>query len=99
MNNSATKTDRLDMPRQLRMDPTLSRQIRARADLSCRRIQDYLLFLIQLGLKHENECMVKAEDVGSRQFASEFVRQPYLPMSGGVSPRRVKSDRRKAGAA
>lgn len=92
------RTDRLDIPKQLRVDQTLGRQIRARADLSHRSIQGYLLFLIHLGLKHEPEYAGKAENAGISQMPSEFVSQPYLPMSVGVSPRRNKSERRKVSA-
>lgn len=65
------RTDRLDMPRQLRVDETLGRHVRTNAELSHRSIQHYLLYLITLGIKHENECLNKAEGVGPRRVQSD----------------------------
>lgn len=94
------RTDRLDMPRQLRMDESMGRNIRARAELSHRSIQHYLLHLIALGLKHEDECLRKAEGAGDRQMASvtSASSEPaphavpsMAPVSVGVRSRRMAS--------
>lgn len=48
------RTDRLELPRQLRSDPELASRIRNRAEINCRSIQLEILFLIQQGLKVED---------------------------------------------
>ena len=52
------RTDRVQLPRQLRIDPEMGRRIRARAELNRRTIQQELLHLVERSLK--------AEEVGSR---------------------------------
>ncbi len=48
------RTDRVEMPRQLRIDPDLGKRIRARSALNRRTIQQELLHLIEKSLKAEN---------------------------------------------
>jgi hypothetical protein len=48
------RTDRLELPRQLRADAELARLIRMRAGVNRRTIQQELLHLIDVGLKAES---------------------------------------------
>jgi hypothetical protein len=47
------RTDRLELPKQLRIDPDMSRQIRESATLNRRSIQQQLLLYVELELKAE----------------------------------------------
>jgi hypothetical protein len=47
------RIDRIEMPRQLRLDQDLGRVIRTRAGLNRRTIQQEILHLLEFGLKSE----------------------------------------------
>ena len=61
------RSNRLEMPRQLRADEDLGRRIRSLAETNIRSIQEEILWLIRQGLK--------AEEEGIRQAVSGDVRK------------------------
>jgi hypothetical protein len=65
------RTDRVELPRQLRLDPEMGKRIRTRAELNRRTIQQELLHLLESGLK--------AEKVRFRRLPSKF---PLLSAAG-----------------
>ena len=64
---STKRTNRLEMPVQIRTDEELGNLIRARAESNIRTIQGEILWLIRKG--------IKAEEVELRQAASGDVRR------------------------
>jgi hypothetical protein len=85
---NAKRTDRLELPRQLRVDSEMGRKIRMRADLNRRSIQNEILYLMDLA--------IKAEEGGFCQLASDGVGQQKLPLAGPVRSRQVPSRKETA---
>jgi len=74
------RTDRIELPRQLRTNADLGRKIRVRAEINRRSIQQEILYLIEQGLK--------SEDVGICQTPSVNVSQQMLLRADDFQPKK-----------
>ena len=85
---NGNRTDRLEMPRQLRVDAEMGRKIRMRADVNRRTIQQEILHLIDVGLQ--------SEEVGVGRAASDSVSCRELSPAGPVRSRQAASQKKSA---
>lgn len=85
------RSERLELPRQLRSDAEMARTVRELAMSNRRSIQQQLLHLIERGLKSENvgNCHVASQELapGGKRAPTEAGSGPCVNTPGSYNPR------------
>lgn len=89
------RSSRFRVPKQLRIDPDMVRDIQHSADKGLRDFGQQVLYYVQLGMFHEENCGVKAHGVAHSHAVSQQSEQTFLPLKADGPVSHSESPKRR----